>query len=173
MVEEDVRFASWQGSDPLGFYREQGWSHVEGCGCLGTHKNLKYYYQKYFFTMLAHQIFTYTRERYPHSLALDSPLTENTTYVYPINFLASGSRDMHHANNKAVDYLFRTLCKPEYDQIQVEDLACKNWDKLKVAHTGNNQVEAMMFATYRREYENFNHIPGESIDTTFQRFTML
>jgi hypothetical protein len=28
-----------------------------------------------------------------------------------------------------------------------------------------------MFATYRREYENFTHLPGESIDALFQRFT--
>jgi hypothetical protein len=34
----------------------------------------------------------------------------NTTYVHPVNFLGPGSRDMHDANNKAVDYLFRALC---------------------------------------------------------------
>jgi hypothetical protein len=30
-----------------------------------------------------------------------------------------------------------------------------------------------MYATYRREYENFTHLPGESIDDLFQRFTMV
>jgi hypothetical protein len=30
-----------------------------------------------------------------------------------------------------------------------------------------------MYATYRREYENFNHLPGESIDAWFQRFTVV
>jgi hypothetical protein len=30
-----------------------------------------------------------------------------------------------------------------------------------------------MYATYRREYENFTHLPGESIDALFQRFTMV
>jgi hypothetical protein len=29
-----------------------------------------------------------------------------------------------------------------------------------------------MYATYRREYENFTHLPGESIDALFQRFTV-
>jgi hypothetical protein len=28
-----------------------------------------------------------------------------------------------------------------------------------------------MYATYRREYENFTHLPGESIDALLQRFT--
>jgi hypothetical protein len=28
-------------------------------------------------------------------------------------------------------------------------------------------------ATYRREYENFNHLPGESIGALFQRFTVV
>jgi hypothetical protein len=27
--------------------------------------------------------------------------------------------------------------------------------------------------TYRREYENFTHLPGESIDAMFQRFTVI
>jgi hypothetical protein len=30
-----------------------------------------------------------------------------------------------------------------------------------------------MYATYRREYENFTHLPGESIDALFQRFKLL
>jgi hypothetical protein len=29
-----------------------------------------------------------------------------------------------------------------------------------------------MYVTYRREYENFTRLPGESIDALFQRFTM-
>jgi hypothetical protein len=44
---------------------------------------------------------------------------------------------------------------------------------LKVAHVGNAQVQARMYATYRREYENFTHFPGESIDAMFQRFTVV
>jgi hypothetical protein len=30
-----------------------------------------------------------------------------------------------------------------------------------------------MYATYRKEYENFTHLPGESIDALFQRFTVV
>jgi hypothetical protein len=30
-----------------------------------------------------------------------------------------------------------------------------------------------MYVTYRREYENFTHLPGESIDALFQRFTVV
>jgi hypothetical protein len=30
-----------------------------------------------------------------------------------------------------------------------------------------------MYTTYRREYQNFTHLPGESIDALFQRFTVL
>jgi hypothetical protein len=44
---------------------------------------------------------------------------------------------------------------------------------LKEAHVGNVQVQARMYATYRREYENFTHLPGESIDALFQRFTVV
>jgi hypothetical protein len=52
-------------------------------------------------------------------------------------------------------------------------LACRIGEKLKNAHVGNAQVQARLFATYQREYENFTHLPGESIDAMFQRFTMI
>jgi hypothetical protein len=44
---------------------------------------------------------------------------------------------------------------------------------LKEAHVGNAQVQARIYATYRREYENFTHLLGESIDALFQRFTVV
>jgi hypothetical protein len=30
-----------------------------------------------------------------------------------------------------------------------------------------------MYVTYQREYENFTHLPSESIDASFQRFTVV
>jgi hypothetical protein len=36
-------------------------------------------------------------------------VTVNTSYVHPMNFLDPGSRDMFDANNKAVDYLYRSV----------------------------------------------------------------
>jgi hypothetical protein len=89
-----------------------------------------------------------------------------------MNFLALGSRDMFDAN-KAVDYLFRALCQPEFDRVHTESWACRIWLVLKEVHVGNAQVQARMYATYRREYENFTHLLGESIDALFQRFTVV
>jgi hypothetical protein len=97
----------------------------------------------------------------------------NTTYVHLINFLAPGSRDMFHANNNADDNLYRSLCQSEFEQVRTKDLACRIWEELKNAHAGNAQVQARLFATYRREYENFTHLPGESIDAMFQRSTVI
>jgi hypothetical protein len=88
----------------------------------------------------------------------------DTGYVQPMNFLAPWSRDMFDANNKAVHYLFRVLCKPEFDQVHTKSLACRIWLLLNEAHVGNAQVQARMYATYRREYENLTHLPSESID---------
>jgi hypothetical protein len=90
-----------------------------------------------------------------------------------MNFLAPGSRDMFDTNNKVVDYLFRALCQLEFDRVHIEHLACRIWSVLKEAHVGNAQVQARMYATYRREYKNFTHLPGESIDALFQRFTVV
>jgi hypothetical protein len=94
-------------------------------------------------------------------------------YVQPMNFLAPGSSDVFDANSKAVDYLFRALCQPEFDRVHTEHLACRIWFVLKEAHVGNAQVQARMYATYRREYENFTHLLGESIDALFQRSTVV
>jgi hypothetical protein len=96
-------------------------------------------------------------------------VTVDTDYVQLMNFLAPGSTDMFDANNKAVDYLFRALCQPEFDRVHTENLACRIWTMLKEAHVGNAQVQA----TYRREYENFTHLLGESINALFQRFTVV
>jgi hypothetical protein len=90
-----------------------------------------------------------------------------------MDFLAPGSRDRFDANNKAVNYLFLALCQPEFDRVHTEHLACRIWMVLKEAYVGNAQVQAQMYATYQREYENFTHLPSESIDALFQRFTMV
>jgi hypothetical protein len=95
----------------------------------------------------------------------------DNNYVQPMNFLAPGLKDMFDANNKAVDYLFRALCQPEFDRVHTESFACRIWSVLREAHVGNAQVQAWMYATYRREYENFTQLAGESIDALFQRFT--
>jgi hypothetical protein len=45
--------------------------------------------------------------------------------------------------------------------------------ELKNTHAGNAEVQARLYATYRREYENFTRLPGESIDALLQRFMVV
>jgi hypothetical protein len=100
-------------------------------------------------------------------------VTVKTAYVLPLNFLALGSRDKFDANNKAVDYLYRSLRESEFERVRTKDLAFRIWEQLMNAHAGNTQVQAWLFATYQREYENFTHLLGKSIDAMFQRFTVI
>jgi hypothetical protein len=58
-------------------------------------------------------------------------VTVNTSYIRPVNFLAPGLRDMFDANNKAVDYLYCSLCDSELERVQIEDLACRIWEQLQ------------------------------------------
>jgi hypothetical protein len=58
----------------------------------------------------------------------------DTSYVQPMNFLTTGSRDIFDANIKAVDYLFRALCQSEFDRVHTENLDCRIWSVLKEAH---------------------------------------
>jgi hypothetical protein len=100
-------------------------------------------------------------------------VTVDNSYVQPMNFLAPGSRDMFDANKKAVDYLFHALCHPEFDRVHTKSLDCRIWSVLKEAHVGNAQVQARMYVTYRREYENSTHLHGESIDALFQKLMVV
>jgi hypothetical protein len=64
-------------------------------------------------------------------------VTVNKTNVHPLNFLAPGSRDMFDANNKAVNYMYRSMCESKFERVRTEDLACRIWEKLKNAHDRN------------------------------------
>jgi hypothetical protein len=72
-------------------------------------------------------------------------VTVDITYDIPTNFLAPDSRDSFDANNKVVDYLYCAPCEHEFNLVFRESLACKIWDKPKVAHGGSNQVKAWLF----------------------------
>jgi hypothetical protein len=100
-------------------------------------------------------------------------VTVKMAYVHPLNFLGPGLRNMFYANNKAVDYLYRSLCESKFERVQTEDLACSIWEQLKNAHARNTQVQARLFVTYQREYENFTRLLSESMDAMFQRFTLI
>ncbi len=42
--------------------------------------------------------------------------------------------------------------------------------RLQSYHEGTAQVKTRLYETYKREYENFTHLDGESIDAMFSRF---
>jgi hypothetical protein len=67
----------------------------------------------------------------------------------------------------------RSLCESEFERVQTKDLTCRIWEQQKNTPVVNAQVQARLFTTYRREYENFTHLPGESIDAMFQRFMVI
>jgi hypothetical protein len=67
-------------------------------------------------------------------------VTVDTGYVQLMNLLAPGSRNMFDANKKAVDYLFRVPCQPEFDRVHTESLACRIWSVLREVQVGNAQV---------------------------------
>ena len=104
-------------------------------------------------------------------LLWDVTIDEN--YVTPLVLTAPGAKEKVEANARAVDYLFRALCLEEFERVVGEDLACKIWSKLKVAHSGNSHVCARLFTMYCKEYENFAQLSGESVDAMFHHFTII
>ncbi|XP_022683469.1 uncharacterized protein LOC111257696 [Setaria italica] len=97
-------------------------------------------------------------------------ITQDINYVIPATRVTQDDRDKYHANNKAVDILFASLSRAEFDRVEDLTLAHEIWSRLQSFHEGNSQVKARLFETYRREYENFVHLPSESADALFQRF---
>jgi hypothetical protein len=49
-------------------------------------------------------------------------------------------------------------------------MAHQIWFTLERFHEGNDHVKIRLFETYRREYENFTQLAGETIDSMFSRF---
>jgi hypothetical protein len=79
----------------------------------------------------------------------------------------------YEANAKAVDHLVRSFCDPEFERVRHLNLAWQIWEKLLVAHGGDNHVKARLFISCRMQYENFTQLPGEVIDAMFQRFAAI
>ena len=81
--------------------------------------------------------------------------------------MSQEGKDKYYANNKAVDSLLASLCHAEFDLVEDLVLANKIWSTLQNFHEDANQVKARLFQTYCREYENFSHLPDETIDALF------
>ncbi|XP_066351156.1 uncharacterized protein [Miscanthus floridulus] len=86
--------------------------------------------------------------------------------------IASGSKqkDRHNANSRARSVLFSSLSLPEFERVFDWATAREIWVRLQRYHEGTVQVKTRLFKTYKREYENFSQLDGESIDSMFSRF---
>jgi 23S rRNA pseudoU1915 N3-methylase RlmH len=85
----------------------------------------------------------------------------------------AGAKAKYEANAKAVDHLVRSLCDPEFERGRHLNLAWQIWEKMLVAHGGDNHVKARLFVSYHMQYENFTQLFDEDIDAMFQRFTAI
>jgi hypothetical protein len=78
--------------------------------------------------------------------------------------------EFHDSNNKAQNALFSCLSFAEYERVGHLSTAHEIWSTLERFHEDNNHVKTRLFKTYRREYEYFDQLAGETIDTMFSRF---
>ena len=76
----------------------------------------------------------------------------------------------HNANSRARSILFSSLSLPEFERVSNLTTAREIWQTLVRYHEGNPQIKSRLFDTYRREYENFVQLAGESVDGMFTRF---
>jgi hypothetical protein len=68
----------------------------------------------------------------------------------------------------------KTLCSRlsfgEFERVGHLTMAHQIYSTLERFHEGNDHVKTKLFETYRREYENFTQLAGETIDSMFSRF---
>jgi hypothetical protein len=75
------------------------------------------------------------------------------TYAIPVDIHTpmvtdAGNKAKYEANAKVVDHLVRSLCDPEFERVRHLNLAWQIWEKLLVAHGGDNHVKlASLFLT--------------------------
>jgi hypothetical protein len=78
--------------------------------------------------------------------------------------------EFHNSNNKARNALFLCLSLGEFERVGHLSTTHQIRSTLERFHEGNDHVKARLFETYRREYENFTQLAGETIDSMFSRF---
>lgn len=99
-------------------------------------------------------------------------IVENEAYAVlaPAARITQEQKDQHNANSCARSVLFSSLLVSEFERVSDCTTAREIWQRLQAYHEGTAQVKNRLYETYKREYENFNQLDGESIDSLFSRF---
>jgi hypothetical protein len=97
-------------------------------------------------------------------ICLDAIFDATSDQITPIQM------EFHDSNNKARNALFLCLSLGEFERVRHLTTAHQIWSTLERFHEGNDHVKTRLFETYRREYENFTRLAGETIDSMFSRF---
>jgi hypothetical protein len=79
-------------------------------------------------------------------------------------------KDQHNTNSRARAVLFLSLSLQEFERVSDCTTAREIWVRLQSYHEGTAQVKTRLYETYKREYENFTQLDGESIDAMFPCF---
>ena len=97
-------------------------------------------------------------------------ICENANYVVFDARNTQDQIDQHNANSKARSVLFLSLSLSEFEKLSNCTITREIWVRLQSYHEGTTQVKTRLFETYKREYENFSQLDGESIDAMFSHF---
>ena len=97
-------------------------------------------------------------------ICLDANFDPTSDQITPIQM------EFHDSNNKARNALFSCLSLGEFERVGHLTTAHQIWSTLERFHEGNDHVKTILFETYKREYENFTQLAGETIDSMFSRF---
>ena len=81
--------------------------------------------------------------------------------------------DQHNANNRARSILFSSLKEADFERVSDCKTAREIWNRLASYHEGSQQVKNRLFETYKREYDSFIQLDGESVDSLFARFQVV
>jgi hypothetical protein len=99
-------------------------------------------------------------------------ICEDVTYVVLERRarVTQDQKDWQNSNSRARAILFSSLSLQEFERVSDCTTAREIWVWLQSYHEGTAQVKTELYETYKREYENFTQLDGESIDAMFSRF---
>ena len=100
-------------------------------------------------------------------------IVEDPTYEVLTARVGQEQIDQHLANSRARTVLFSSLSAAEFARVSEYKTARDIWNCLQNYHEGSPQVRARLFESYRREYELFVQLEGESLDAMFSRFQVI
>ena len=110
---------------------------------------------------------------YLQSISLETWNMTQTEYTEPTTDFAQWTtvqREVAQNNSKAMNILFCSLDRNEFNRVSVCKTAYEIWKTLQVTHEGTSKVKQTKISILTNQFQLFKMLPSESIPDMYSRF---